>query len=610
MTAVRYDRLRVAIMACWFVLSITPFARTTWAADPTTLEDVRSRFGHPVMWVPRPAQPPDVDGRLDDAIWKSAEAVVLRSATGGWTAPSQRTEARVLADDRAIYFGVRCYEAEPDRIIAAPLEKMGIVNTGDTVQLFLDPGHREEPGEYFHVAVNPKGTVYTARGCGAFDPRARYTVEGKLAEKAAPKKWSPDVSTKTAMFEKGWTVEVAIPLADLGCQSGRIPRVWGLNINRQRPELGVVMPQIRQGTTRYTPQVRPLDEPDKYRDGEYSGWAPTYSAYSYRDSQPFHHPHRFGHAVLEVGNVEVEHPPEVFEVIYRSDFDSGKVEPFENGRLRDESFRGPGKSYASQPKGKQTLYFKQPLDDLDDAMLIMTFRMPNNGRLYHYARMPDGWKCGACRHEFFITKEAAASRKVDHAGFALFPTFDLYDMHADKAAWKPWGRLWQGPGPWKMVTGYLSEPSESAVSYPGTDWAILRMRLGEFRRYAGRSSKWPDMPGQILAPRELDYPNGLAFFPAPGPLLISDLVIFRGQDVEPPLPVDRIRHEVVDDRLVVRWARSKDNTLTAFYRIYAGDQLLAETHGLQVSLPVDHVGDRSIEVRAVDLFDNVSASAD
>ena len=110
--------------------------------------------------------------------------------------------------------------------------------------------------------------------------------------------------------------------------------------------------------------------------------------------------------------------------------------------------------------------------------------------------------CGASRHEFFITPEAAAARKVDQAGFALFPTLDLYDMHADKAAWKPWGRLWKGPGPWAMVTGYLSEPSESAVIHPGTDWTILRMRLGEFRRYAGRSPKAPEIPGQILVPRQ------------------------------------------------------------------------------------------------------------
>ena len=464
------------------------------------------------------------------------------------------------------------------------------VNSGDAVELFLDPGHRETFGEYFHLAINPAGTVWTARGDG-------------------PGGWSPRVSAKAARFDGGWTVEVAIPFVELGFDTGQIPRVWGLNINRQRPELGVVRPTITAGTTRYTPQVRPLDEPKMYRDGEYSGWAPTYSAYSYGDSRPFHHPHRFGHAVFDVGTVDVTPPRRLFEVIYRSDFDHGITQPFTNGTLRDESFRGPGRSYASQPDGKPTLYFRQPLEELEDATLIMVFRMPKDGRLYHYARTPDGWKCGASRHEFFITPEAAAARKVDQAGFALFPTLDLYDMHADKPAWKPWGRLWKGPGPWAMVTGYFSEPSESAVIYPGTDWTILRMRLGEFRRYAGRSPKAPEIPGQILVPRGLDYPDGLVFFPAPGPLIISDLVIFRGADVEPPQRVAGIESKVERDLLLIRWQRAEDNTLTAYYRIYAGDQLLAETNRLDARLPLTDIKGRDVSIVAVDLYDNASAAA-
>ena len=560
------------------------------SATGVDLEVVAKQFGPPVLWVAQPQEPPVVDGRLDDAEWSAAGAVTLRAAEGGWTLPSQKTEARVLADTRAIYFAVRCFEEFPEQVRSAALDHMPRVNSGDAVELFLDPGHRETFGEYFHLAINPAGTVWTARGDG-------------------PGGWSPRLSAKAARFDGGWTVEIVIPFVELGLDAGAIPRIWGLNINRQRPELGVVMPAITAGTTRYTPQVRPLDEPRKYRDGEYSGWAPTYSAYNYADSRPFHHPHRFGHAVLDVGTVDVAPPRRLFEVIYRSDFDRGVTEPFANGTLRDESFHGPGRSYGSQLGGKPTLYFRQPLDDLEDATLIMVFRLPKDGRLYHYARTPDGWKCGACRHEFFITPEAAAARKVDQAGFALFPALDLYDMHADKAAWKPWGRLWKGPGPWAMVTGYLSEPSESAVIHPGTDWTILRMRLGEFRRYAGRSPRAPGIPGQILVPRGQGYPDGLVFFPAPGPLIVSDLVIFRGADVEPPQRVTGIESTVEGERLLIRWQRAEDNTLTAYYRLYAGDQLLAETPRLEARLPSTDIKGRDVSIVAVDLYDNASAAA-
>jgi hypothetical protein len=559
-------------------------------ASEVELEAVRKQFGPPVLRVAQPNEPPVVDGQLDDVAWSAADALTLKAAEGGWTAPSQRTEAHVVADTRAIYVAIRCFEDSPNEIRSAGLDQMRTVNSGDAVELFLDPGHRETFGEYFHLAINPAGTVLTARGDG-------------------PGGWSPRLSATAARFDGGWTVEIAIPFVELGLDTGRIPRVWGLNINRQRPELGVVMPTITPGTTRYRPQVRPLDKPHLYRDGEYSGWAPTYSAYNYDDSRPFHHPHRFGHAVLDVGTVDVEPPPRVFEVIYRSDFDRGLTEPFGNGILRDESFRGPGRSYASRPTGVQTLYFRQPLERLEDVMLIMVFRLPKDGRLYHYARTPDGWKCGACRHEFFITPEAAAARKVDQAGFALFPALDLYDMHADKAAWKPWGRLWKGPGPWAMVTGYLSEPSESAVIYPGTDWTILRMRLGEFRRYAGRSPKAPTIRGQILVPRDLDYPGGMAFFPAPGPLIISDLVVFRGADVEPPQPVAGIESKVDGNVLSISWRRAEDNTLTAYYRIYAGNELLAQTSRLETRLPIADIKGRDVSIVGVDLYDNASTAA-
>jgi len=581
----------------WLLMSCCTAAATLATVDERSvpasdvdLGVIERQFGPPVLRVVQPEAPPVIDGRLDDAAWSATSALTLKAAEGGWTSPSQKTEARVLADTRAIYFAVRCFEKSPDDIRSAAPEQMARVNSGDAVELFLDPGHREAFGEYFHLAISPAGTVYTARGDG-------------------PGGWSPRLSANAARFDGGWTVEIAIPFAELGLDNGAIPRVWGLNVNRQRPELGVVMPTITPGTTRYTPQVRPLDKPKLYRDGEYSGWAPTYSAYNYADSRPFHHPHRFGHAVLDVGTVDVAPPRRLFDVIYRSDFDSGITQPFANGILRDESFQGPGRSYASQPSGSPTLYFKQPLQDLEDVMLIMAFRLPKDGRLYHYARTPDGWKCGACRHEFFITPEAAAARKVDKAGFALFPTLDLYDMHADKAAWKPWGRLWKGPGPWAKVTGFLSEPSESAVIHPGTDWTILRMRLGEFRRYAGRSPRAPEIPGQSLVPRGLGYPDGLVFFPAPGPVIISDLVVFRGADVEAPRPVTGIESTVEGGFLTIRWQQAEDNTLAAYYRVYAGEQVLAETSRLEARLSIADIRARNVSVVAVDLYDNASAPA-
>jgi len=560
------------------------------AGRPTSVRELEAAFGPPGMVVPRPAKPPVIDGNLEDPAWKETIPIRLAPAAGGWETPTQATEARVLADEQAIYCAVRCFESQPDRMAAAVYEKLGQVNSGDTVEIFLDPGHTENRLRYYRLVINPKGVL-------------RTFCDGDHSTN-----WAPGVKARTAKFEGGWAVELSLTMQSFGLSKDRIPRVWGLNICRQRPELGVALPRAATGAARLNPMVRSLDEPEKYRDGEYSSWAPTYLDYNYDDSRPFSVPERFGHARLQVGTVDVPPPKRVFEVLYRADFNEGETGSFANGVLRDNSFRGAGKCLSTKPEGG-ALYLRHPLHDLADVTLIMTVRMPKDGRLYYYGRSPDNWQCGACRHEVFLTAEAVEERKKLRPygkDIALFPTFDLYDTHADKAAWKPWGRVWKGPGPWKLMTGYFSEPSAGSVMHPGKDWCILRTRLGAFRRYAGRSPVNSRIPGQGLVPITQDYPNGLTFFADSRSLLIGDLVIFRGADVEPPERVRGVRVRRDRDDIEVSWEKARDNTLTAVYRVHAGKKLVAESHQLTARLRASVVGAAPLSVVAVDLYGNAA----
>lgn len=523
-----------------------------------TVEEVQQRFGPPVMWVAKPVEPPTIDGKLDDAAWQKAEAVVLRHLEGLWDEPSQKTEARVLADERAIYFAVQCWEAEPHRMIAAGEKRDGDLWLGDTVEVFLDPGHREARKRYFHIIVNPKGIVYDSRDG---DPR-----------------WNANLEVATGKFNGGWAVELAVPMADLGV-AGAIPKVWGLNINRQRPELGQVAPV--KGIRGH---FEKLKDPAAYREGEDTAWSPTLCHSS-------HIVQRFGHAVLEVGTVEVKPPEKLFEVLFRANFDDGKVGPFEDAEIADESFRGPGKCI--RPKGGAgTIYFRHPLENLDDVTMIMALKMPQNGRLYYYGRAPDGEQCEADRHEVFMTPEEAARRK--------FPAMDDYDTHASMMAWKSHGRLYKFPGPWAVMTGHFSEPSIGSVMFPGTDWVVLRTRLGQMRRQTS----------QGMVPMEQGYPNGLVFHAGKEPYLIDDFIIFRGADLEPPARVAGLKAERKGDEVVLTWNRSEDNTLTAFYRVTVGgrgeQRLVAETHRLTISLAVAQAAGKPLTVTAVDFYGNTS----
>src|SRR5438309_11856164 len=67
----------------------------------------------------RTTLPPKIDGKLDDIAWMSvrADARFTQNFPDEGQEPSQRTEVRVLFDDKALYVGIRCYDDSPAGIV-------------------------------------------------------------------------------------------------------------------------------------------------------------------------------------------------------------------------------------------------------------------------------------------------------------------------------------------------------------------------------------------------------------------------------------------------------------------------------------------------------------
>lgn len=568
------------------------------AADAPDLKSVADKFGGPVLWVPKAKAAPAIDGKLDDACWAEAKPVVLGYSTGAWwDTPTQQTEARVLADDKGVYFAVQCQETDLARLAPSGQARKGMVVGADAVEFFLDPGARGKRGDYFHVIVTADGKVYTARG--------------------VDQEWKASVTATVEKSDSGWSVETAVPLAELGLKDGAIPKVWGLNVCRQRPELAFDMPKAARdaGNKRYDPPMWKLDHPDKYRLAEYTSWSPTMADFCgwpfYADSRPFHVGPRFGRAVLEIGTQDVSPPEKKFEVIFQSDFDDGQVGPFKDAAIVDDNFRGPGKCL-TWAEGKGRIQFTQPLQDLEDVTLILALKLKEQKQpIQHLSltgKAPDGIWCGAERYEFFLPPEEAAPRtqyleEYHKEKYGAGP-FRLYDTHADMVRWKPCGRVYKGPGPWAAVEGFFAEPSGGQVRWPGREWVIVRMRLALFRR-----APQPKQ-GQRLVPVDQGYPDGLSLGATPRDGgRIDDIVIFRGADTEPPQRVTGVKAEPKGDDVELSWNKAKDNTITAFYRIYAGKKLLTETHRLNAQLKkVDAT--EPLTVVAVDLYGNASTPSE
>ena len=106
----------------------------------------------------RRTEPIHIDGRLDDAAWTQADFqghFLQREPADGEPA-TERTEVGVLFDDRNIYFGVKCFDSEPDRIIAREMRRDEIVDDDDYFEMLIDTYHDKRSGYYF--ITNPHGS--------------------------------------------------------------------------------------------------------------------------------------------------------------------------------------------------------------------------------------------------------------------------------------------------------------------------------------------------------------------------------------------------------------------------------------------------------------------
>ncbi len=104
----------------------------------------------------RADQAPVIDGRDDDAIWRSVPATSdfqeFQPTEG--KAPRFRTEFKAAYDDRNLYVFVRAYDPHPDSIMKA-LTRRDIRGPSDQLKIMIDSYHDRRSG--FEFAVNPVG---------------------------------------------------------------------------------------------------------------------------------------------------------------------------------------------------------------------------------------------------------------------------------------------------------------------------------------------------------------------------------------------------------------------------------------------------------------------
>ncbi len=169
-----------------------------------------------------------IDGKLDEAAWARAIPITdfHQQQPNEGAAPTQRTEVRILYDDRALYIGARMYDSLGPSGIRAPLARRdqlldsngnnGAFNslTTDKLIVILDPYHNHIDNAWFEI--NPAG------------------VRGDQFN--GDPSWDPIWEASTHVDSLGWTAEIRIPYSQLRFSRDSL-QTWGMQIWRYTDRL-------------------------------------------------------------------------------------------------------------------------------------------------------------------------------------------------------------------------------------------------------------------------------------------------------------------------------------------------------------------------------------
>ncbi len=192
----------------------------------------------------RAAQPPVIDGRDDDAVWREARPITgfeeWRPSEGG--PPKLPTEAKIAYDAANMYVFVRAFDPHPDSIITVRARR-DYFTPSDMIWLFLDSYHDRRTG--YEFGVNPSGVKLDAQ------------IYNDGNEDFA---WDAVWDVATRVDSLGWTAEFRIPLSQLryGPQKHH---TFGLIIDRDlyRYSQRVSWPLLRQSKAGFVSQFGDVD---------------------------------------------------------------------------------------------------------------------------------------------------------------------------------------------------------------------------------------------------------------------------------------------------------------------------------------------------------------
>ncbi|MCK5802831.1 MAG: hypothetical protein KAI66_08365, partial [Lentisphaeria bacterium] len=434
---------------------------------------------HPFVRVGKTTAKPKLDGLCDESMWANALALGPFVNLAGTAFPEEQTSVRVLWGEDALYIAVECREALLDPVLQRThevksdiTEADGNVFRDDCVELFVQTDAAAK--RYYHLALNPRGTLYDA-SCrdGVFD-----------------KAWQSGATVATHTGIKAWTAEMAIPFASLGA----IPILdtqWRFNAGRHRAP-----------------------------NQEHSCWAPTGTG--------FHNPDAFGTlafgdqvpGLLQADLPSFEEGSRKWKVAFQGQ--AGTI-----GTVLTRYERGPWTSFASDlapspeafaptampyllSRRNRCIKLDVPREKWDKTVCFRTDRLPvKAGALYRFSAMvktEDLTKGGRPLIFSISSYDAEGTALKSYELVAAFPQ--------GTTDWQPVTGKWQAPPAAEGILFWVVKWSKSGVT--GTAW-VDDMQLCEVGQMTnvianggvdadgdGKVGGWPVLGGSFAD----GYPRG------------------------------------------------------------------------------------------------------
>jgi cyanophycinase len=180
----------------------------------------------PKLEVKRAKTPIVVDGKLDDAAWSAANSVEFLFPWDFQTGAKQKTVARVLWDDRHLYVGYACDDAD---IVAHFDQRDDPTYRDDAVEIFINPNPRQSL--YYGLEMNAKATLYDY--FYAFPQLLIKRLDFTGVQLATHLRGTLN---QTQDKDEGWSLEVAIPWSNFEELASKLPpepgSTWTANLNR------------------------------------------------------------------------------------------------------------------------------------------------------------------------------------------------------------------------------------------------------------------------------------------------------------------------------------------------------------------------------------------